>query len=400
MLRRFAVCNRRIAKTRVERRALAQHGRQVGIRRKRPALALQQRHVPLNLINAPVLLQRVKIPLVLDDSAAGNENPPAALAPDLRLLALQRAKRHFAALGKDRGNRHARFSHDLFVQIDTFPPAQASQLGADCALSAARHADEHDVLHVHRRLREHALDSRIRNAVPEEQLLRGLRLRNQHAQAAGTGYAQLHCAKQQRSDIGVVHEVEHARAARKPRRIGGSFARLRNHAQRGSVDQHLRVRMALQIAIVVCPVAGNDNDLARTAALCDIPRGQRRAAAAKDDDLSPRERNPRAGCHVGESIGVRIVPGQRAVAFAHDGIDAANLLRGFVQPVAVGQYVPFIRNCHVQPGDVRAREKRAERLRLERIERIRLVAQRAVNGHRVTMPQRSPDQSVKQRFHR
>ncbi|MPM97151.1 hypothetical protein SDC9_144324 [bioreactor metagenome] len=158
--------------------------------------------------------------------------------------------------------------------------------------------------------------------------------------------------------------------------------------------------MVFQIAVVVCPVAGNDNDLARAAALCDIPRGQRRAAAAKDDNLSPGKRNSRAVCHVGESISVRIIPGQRAVELAHDGIDAADLLRGLVQPIAVGQYVPLIRNRHVQPGDVRARKKRPQRLRLQRIERIRLVAQRAVNGHRVAMPQRSPDQSVKQRLHR
>ena len=90
-----------------------------------------------------------------------------------------------------------------------------------------------------------------------------LGLGNQHPQSIGVGNAEGFGIQQQFGFCRIVDHIQHALQFGKQAQINGGDAGIRIHANRCGVDNDRRIRVTLQIVIVVFPGTG-DNDGHRT----------------------------------------------------------------------------------------------------------------------------------------
>ena len=147
---------------------------------------------------------------------------------------------------------------------------------------------------------------------------------------------------------GVVDHVQRGLQPRQTMKVHRRDAGIRIHADGRRVDGDLRVRMPVQIFIVVFPVPRDHHDLARAELPEHILRRRRSAAAAEDERLFPGDVRA-AGLHQHrKAVGVGIVAPERPVCPADERVDCADGPRRVGKLCAVGDHVLFIRDRDVQ----------------------------------------------------
>ena len=147
---------------------------------------------------------------------------------------------------------------------------------------------------------------------------------------------------------GVVDHVQRGLQPRQPMKVHRRDAGIRIHADGRRVDGDLRVRMPVQIFIVVFPVPRDHHDLARAEPPEHILRRRRSAAAAEDERLFPGDVRA-AGLHQHrKAVGVGIVAPERPVRPADERVDRADGPSRVGKFCAVGDHILFIRDRDVQ----------------------------------------------------
>ena len=254
----------------------------------------------------------------------------------------------------------------------------------DGALAAAWHADEDDVLHLLPQQTVDAQNLRIVDDRAGEHLAAALGLRHEHVQPARARDAEAFRLQQQRRARGVVDDVKHARALRELPQVDGGFARVRIHADRCGVDDHVRVGVAVEVLIIIRPVAGDDRHV-RTELLEHGLNGRGRAAVAEHERLLPRDVDAAVAHEVLEAEGIGIVAVERAVRPADEHVHAAEPARDRRELGAVRDDRLFIRNGHVERVKIAAGQKRRKLLRRDLIEPVGIVGELRVDGRRIAV---------------
>ena len=224
-----------------------------------------------------------------------------------------------------------------------------------------------------------AQDLRVVDHRIGEHLTAALGLRHEHVQPARARDAEAFRLQQQRRARGVIDDIEHARALRKLPQVDGGFARVRIHTDRRGVDDHARVGVAVEIVVVIRPVAGDDRHV-RAELLEHGLNGRGRAAVAKHERLLPRDVDAAVTHEVLEAEGVGVVAVERAVRPADEHVHAAELLRDRRELGAVRDDRLFIRDGHVERVKIAAGQKRRQVLRRDLIEPVGIVSELRVDG--------------------
>jgi len=116
-------------------------------------------------------------------------------------------------------------------------------------------------------------------------LRRALCLRNEHIKPAHIGDTERLRLHHERRARGIVDDVEHTRKPRELPQINGRHTAVRIHADGRGVHNDLRIRVAVQIAVVVFSAAGDDRHAARTQLIEHGADRRARAAAAENERL-------------------------------------------------------------------------------------------------------------------
>lgn len=204
---------------------------------------------------------------------------------------LPRAEGVLSTGGKNVRDGHARRLDDLRVAVEHRAVQPLGKQRRDGALAAAGHADEDDVFHLLPQQAVDAQDLRVVDHRIGEHLAAALGLRHEHVQSARARDAEALCLQQQRRARGVIDDIEHARALRKLPQVDGGFARVRVHTDRRGVDDHARVGVAVEIVVVIRPMAGDDRH-ARAELLEHGLNGRGCAAVAEHERLLPATSMP------------------------------------------------------------------------------------------------------------
>ena len=244
--------------------------------------------------------------------------------------------------------------------------------------------DEDDVFHLLPQQAVDAQDLRVVDHRIGEHLAAALGLRHEHVQSARARDAEAFRLQQQRRARGVIDDIEHARALRKLPQVDGGFARVRIHTDRRGVDDHARVGVAVEIVVVIRPVAGDDRH-ARAELLEHGLNGRGRAAVAEHERLLPRNVDAAVTHEVLEAEGIGIIAIERAVRPADEHVHAAELLRDRRELGAVRDDRLFIRDGHVERVEIAAGQKRRQVLRRDLIEPVGIVRELRVDGRRVAV---------------
>ena len=170
-------------------------------------------------------------------------------------------------------------------------------------------------------------------------------------------HAQLLRLHQQRRSRGIVDHVQHQRKPRKATQIHGGSAVIRIHSHGRGVDDHLRVRMAVEIAVMVLSHAGDYPHLPRPLIAQHGAHRRSGAAAAEHERLLSTHRNTAAAQHMPKAEHVRIVAVKRTVRAPDDRIHAADCLRRVRKRRAVRNHGLFIGNRNVQAVKIAALQK-------------------------------------------
>ena len=164
----------------------------------------------------------------------------------------------------------------------------------------------------------------------------------------------------------------------------GGFARVRVHTDRRGVDDHARVGVAVEVIIIIRPVAGDDRHM-RAELLEHGLNGRGRAAVAEHERLLPRNVDAAVTHEILEAEGVGIIAIERAVRPADEHVHAAELLRDRRELGAVRDDRLFIRDGHVERVKIAAGQKRRQVLRRDLIEPVGIVRELRVDGRRVAV---------------
>ena len=173
-----------------------------------------------------------------------------------------------------------------------------------------------------------------------------------------------------------------------------TFARVRVHANRRGVDDDLSVAVqGAYIVVVDRSRAGDDHNFARTAALCRSADCVRRAAAAEDEHLFARKADVCLPAEKQKAVNVGIAAEQPAAA-VDNGVDRADLHRRCVQRVAQRHDRLLVGNRDVHARKVAVGEKAFQRLRRQRVQRIRRVAEGGMDARRMRMLECAAEQII------
>ena len=143
--------------------------------------------------------------------------------------------------------------------------------------------------------------------------------------------------------------------------------------------------MAGEVGIVVLPLAGDDNDLARLLLFERIHHRSGRAAAAEHEHLFGARGEHRAAQQFFKAVNVRVVAVELAVGAADDRIDAADGARRFRKLVAERCGALFVRDRDVQRVKIALPQEGFHVLRLGLIELILIVAEHGVDGRGIAV---------------
>ena len=229
-----------------------------------------------------------------------------------------------------------------------------------------------------------AQDLRVVDHRAGEHLTAALGLRHEHVQPARARDAEAFRLQQQRRARGVIDNIEHARALRELPQVDGGFARVRVHTDRRGVHDHVRVGMAVEVLIIIRPVAGDDRHV-RTELLEHGLNGRGRAAVAEHERLLPRDVDAAVAHEVLEAEGIGIVAVERAVWPADEHVHAAEPLRHRRELGAVRDDRLLIRNGHIERVKIAAGQKRRQSLRRDLIEPVGIVGELRVDGRRIAV---------------
>ena len=319
-----------------------------------------------------------------DAAAAGREHCARALAELGERGRLPRAEGVLSPGGKDVRDRHACRLNDLRVAVEHRAVQPLGEQRRDGALAAAGHADEDDVLHLLPQQAVDAQDLRIVDDRIGEHLTAALGLRHEHVQPARARDAEAFRLQQQRRARGVIDDVKHARALRELPQVDGGFARVRIHADRRGVDDHVRVGVAVKILVIIRPVAGDDRHV-RAELLEHGLNGRGRAAVAEHKRLLPRDVDAAVAHEVLEAEGIGIVAVERAVRPADEHVHAAEPARDRRELGAVRDDRLLIRDGYVERVKIAAGQKRRQVLRRDLIEPVGIVGELRVDGRRIAV---------------
>ena len=319
-----------------------------------------------------------------DTAAARCKDRARALAELGERGRLQRAEGVLAVGGEDIRDGTPRRLDDLRIAVEQRPVQPLGEQRRDRALAAAGHADEDDVLHLLPHAAVDAQDLAVINGRAGEHLAAALCLRHEHIQSARTRNAERLRLQQQRRTRGVIHHVEHERALWELPQVDGGPARVRVHTDRRGVDDHARVGVAVEIVVVIRPVAGDDRHV-RTELLEHGLNGRGRAAVSEHERLLPGNVHAAVTHEVCKAEGVGIVAVERAVRPADEHVHAAEPARDRREFRAVRDDRLLIRDGHVERVEIAAGQKRRERVRCDLIELVGIVSELRVDGRRVAV---------------
>ena len=302
------------------------HRRKVA-RRKRTALTRQLVDITLQPENDAVLVQKVIVFLPRHTAAARGNDRAGALAEFGNGLALELSEFRLAVLFDELGTAHTVFLFDLGVAVKRDAVKLLSKARGNGALAAAGHADEHDVLHLKAQLFPDALGLAVGDVAVFKDLRRALSLRDEHVEPAHIRNVELFRLQDKRCTRGVVDDIEHTLELREERQVDGRHAAVRVHADGRGVHDDLRVRVTIQIVVVVLPLAGDDGHAARAHLLEHGTDRRGGAAGAEHERLFAIDLNAARPDHTGKAVGIGVVAVQRAVLAPDQHVHTLEFLR-------------------------------------------------------------------------
>ena len=326
-------------------------------------------------------------------AAAGRDHAAGALSQLLQCLRFQASEGRFAALRENFRDGAARRGLHGRVRVQKLPSQPLRQQPPDHALAAAGHSDQHDVLHGQRCFFRDLRDPTVRDGSAGKQLAAAGRLRHEHFQPARVRNGAPLRLEQERRPRGIVYHVQHERAVRKALQCDRRSAVVGIHSQRRCVDQNLRVRMALQIFVIILAAARDLHDLRPHPPqhVAGRPGG---AAASEHQCLPALHRNAAVQNHLRKAENVGVVPEERSVRAADDGIDAADAPRRLGKLRAEGHDGFFVRDRDVQSVKVSAGQEAFHLFRRFFAEAVLVIAEHGVDRRRIAVSQPSAQKSA------
>ena len=272
-------------------------------------------------------MQKIVVFLSRHAAAARGDDRSRALAERGNGLALELSEFRLAVLFDELGTAHTVFLFDLGVAVKRDAVKLLSKARGNGALAAAGHADEHDVLHLKAQLFPDALGLAVGDVAVLKDLRRALGLRDEHVEPAHIRNAELFRLQDKRCTRGVVDDIEHTLELREERQVDGRHAAVRVHADGRGVHDDLRVRVTIQIVVVVLPLAGDDGHAARAHLLEHGTDRRGGAAGAEHERLFAIDLNAARPDHTGKAVGIGVVAVQRAILAPDQHVHTLEFLR-------------------------------------------------------------------------
>ena len=282
-------------------------------------------------------MQQRIVALPRDAAAAGGDHRAGGGAEPTERFRFASAKILFPEAREDLRDRDSGFAFDLAVRLAQLAAQPFGKQSADCALAAARHADEDNILRVESKEPFNAVDLTVRNRPAEKLLGRALGLRHQHIQPVGAGETETLRLQQQRGTRGIVHHVRHGFTARKRREGTDRLAVVRIHAHRRGVDKKLGVIVTREVFVIVLSMAGDHGKRSDAQLLQHGAGHDGSAAAAENKRLFPRGVNAETAQQEPKAEGVGVVAEDAAVLAAEERVYAADPAGRIGELVAPGQ---------------------------------------------------------------
>ena len=327
-------------------------------------------------------------------AAAGGDDRAEGAAELAHGLALVRAEHGFALHCDDLLGRIAGVLLDIGVRIEHLAAERLAERLRHGGFAAAGHADEDDV----HRLALHEVDGVLERAgrrlFAGEDLTRADGLRREHHHAVRAGDAEFFRLQQKLRAHGIIDEIDDGAAAREAQQINDRLAVVRVHADRRGVHDELGVRVAGEVGVIVLPIAGDDDDLARLLLFERVHHRGGSAAAAEHEHLFRARREHRAAQQLFKAVDVRIVAVERSVGAADDRIDAADGARRFGELVANRRGALFVGDRDVQRVKIALPKEGLHILRFGLIELILIVAEHGMDGRRIAVAELLSEKSA------
>ena len=229
--------------------------------------------------------------------------------------------------------------------------------------STARHPNQDDILHLYPQLLMDAGNHTVLDFPACKPFGGFLRLGNQHPQAVLGNQSSGSSIQQELGSGRIVDHIQNPLQLGKTIQSQRRNAGIGVHAYGGGVDNDRSIGMAIQILIIVLPVAGNDHHIGAHFLQngCGCVGC---AAAAQYKHLFPGGIQAGASDHGSEAKIVRIMPNQGAVRTPDDGIDRSHSHGSGRQFSQKRNDIFFIRNGDVDCGKVAVFQKGFQFLRL------------------------------------
>jgi len=283
---------------------------------------------------------------------------------------------------------------DIGVRIEHLAAERLAERLRHGGLAAAGHTDEDDV----HRLALHEVDGVLERAgrrlFAGEDLARADGLRREHHHAVRAGDAEFFRLQQKLRAHGIIDEIDDGAAVREAQQIDDRLAVVRVHADRRGVHDELGVRVAGEVGVIVLPIAGDDDDLARLLLFERVHHRGGSAAAAEHEHLFRARREYRAAQQLFKAVDVRIVAVERSVGAADDRIDAADGARRFGELIAERRGALFVGDRNVQRVKIALPKEGLHFLRFGLIELILIVAEHGVDGRGIAVAELLSEKSA------
>ena len=274
---------------------------------------------------------------------------------------------------------------DIGVRIEHLAAERLAERLRHGGLAAAGHTDEDDI----HRLALHKVDGMLERAVRRlfagEDLARADGLRREHHHAVRIGDAEFFRLEQELRAHGIIDEIDDGAAVREAQQIDDRLAVVRIHADRRGVHDELSVRVAGEVGVIILPLAGNDDDLARLLLFERVHHRGGRAAAAEHEHLLCARREYRAAQQLFKTVNIRVVAVELAVGAADDRVDAADGTRRFGKLVAERRGALFVGDRDVQCVKIALPEEGLHILRLDLVELVLIVAEHGVDSRGIAV---------------